>query len=88
MPVDRGVALGGTMPASLAPTEEVVPPGVSLPAGYKSKRCRICKVWSTSLSPWPLEGTSLAAWAPLIAWARGTKDKPISSNCKICIIVP
>lgn len=56
--------------------------------GYKPKKCRYCKIWSSEKSPWPLEGTALGAWAPLVAWARGTLEKPSSDLCRVCMIVP
>ena len=64
-----------------------VPSGVSLPSSYRPKKCRCCKIWSSSLSPWPLEGTVLSAWAPLVAWGRGCRDKPVAEKCKACLVV-
>ena len=64
------------------------PDGVELPSGYKAKRCIWCKCWSTSPSPWSLVDTVLKSWHPLIPWGRGCRAKPISDECKVCVIVP
>ena len=58
--------------------------GWDLPAGYKVKRCKFCKCWSTDLCPWPLKNSLLSAWEPLMPWQRGSVKKPVSDECKMC----
>lgn len=58
--------------------------GWELPIGYKVKRCKFCKCWSTDLCPWPLKNTLLSNWEPLMPWQRGTVKKPVSDECKLC----
>lgn len=84
------VLIVSVMPAAhskAASTCPDVPDGVHLASDYKGRKCRWCHSWSFSLCPWPLTGTVLAAWDPLLPWARGTKEKPIGSCCKVCIVV-
>ena len=64
-----------------------IPEGLELPEKYKPLRCRFCLFWSTSLCPYPLEGTTLQSWAPLLPWGRGKRDKPIGPVCKLCQVV-
>lgn len=72
-------------------SSEVPPPPppdtVDLPESYKVKRRRYCRVWSCEKNPWPLEGTSLSGWHPLVAWSRGSITKPGGDLCKVCLIV-
>ena len=66
---------------------------IDLQAGFghqiaqKSRKCRYCSAWSSEPSPWPLQGTPLASWAPNIPWGRGKQSAPIGSICKPCVIV-
>lgn len=77
------------MPKSVASSvAPEAPPGVDdLPVEYKVRRCKYCKAWSTSLSPWPLTGTVLSSWSPMLPWAKGTRNKPTGECCKPCMVV-
>ena len=63
------------------------PEGFVPPDGYKVKRCTFCQCWSLSQAPWPLQGTNLDQWHPVLPWAKGTKQKPVADLCKPCLIV-
>lgn len=54
----------------------------SLPAGYKSKRCKICRSYSHSRSPLP--AGIFPSFDPLLPWADGRKEKPRGCVCRIC----
>ena len=61
------------------------PPGISIPTGYKAKRCKLCRTFSTARTPMPL-GIS-PGWDPLIPWAAGKKDRPKGLVCRLCLTV-
>ena len=64
-----------------------IPANLGLPAEYKPRRCRWCRVWSYQLCQWDQRGTVLSMWHPLVPWNRGSKLKPSGEGCKVCAIV-
>ena len=64
-----------------APPQPVLGDG-TLPAGYRSKRCKYCRTFSHSRTPLPLG--IFNSWDPLLPWADGKKEKPKGLVCRIC----
>ena len=81
------------MPSSVASTSASAllaqapphPDNVALPAAYIPHLCKLCRTWSNTISPVPPE--AFPAFAPLIPWYKGTKERPTGHTCKICQIV-
>ena len=76
---DRAISVAG----SIAPPP---PTSFELPAGYKAKRCKYCRVFSTAATPVP-EGV-FPSFDPLIAWAAGKRERPKGLVCRICLTAP
>lgn len=71
--------------AAPAPSLPDIPSGFVTPAGYKTKRCKYCRAYSSSKTPLP--AGVYPSWDPIIPWFAGKQLNPKGLVCRICYTV-